>query len=110
VSRRLFGEGRSRRASSGVFCLVLLGLTLAALGHVAVQAKKDEVAGLLGREHAVHEELQADLRHLEIEIGRLKHPERLVREAQGRLGMTPEPADIRRLRPSVPAGLVREAR
>jgi hypothetical protein len=38
------GFGGRRRASSAVFLLALVGVTLAALGHVAVQAKTVEVA------------------------------------------------------------------
>ena len=84
---------RAPRAASGVFCLVLLGLTLGALGHVAVQAKQVEVGLLLGKERAAHDALLAERRHLEIELGRLKDPARLVKFAQEK-GMTPVPAGI----------------
>jgi hypothetical protein len=76
-----------------VFCLVLLGLTLGALAHVAVHAKQVEVGLLLGKERAAHDALLAERRHLEIELGRLKDPVRLVKFAQ-ELGMTPEPEAI----------------
>jgi hypothetical protein len=85
--------GRASRASSGVFCLVLLGLTLGALAHVAVQAKQVEVGLLLGKERAAHDALLAERRHLEIELGRLKDPARLVKFAQ-ETGMTAEPEAI----------------
>ena len=73
------GAGTRRRAGNALFCLVLLGLTLGALGHVAVQAKKVEVALQLAQEQAAHEELLAEQRHLQLDIGRLKEPRRLVR-------------------------------
>jgi hypothetical protein len=88
------GRGlRAPRVSSSVFCLVLLGLTLGALAHVAVHAKQVEVGLLLGRERAEHDALLAERRHLEIELGRLKDPARLVKFAQDN-GMTPEPEAI----------------
>ena len=95
------GAGTRRRAGNALFCLVLLGLTLWALGHVAVQAKKVEVALQLAQEQAAHEDLLAEQRHLQLDIGRLKEPRRLVQVAQTKLGMTPQPrAAIR----AVPAG------
>jgi cell division protein FtsL len=90
-----------RRAGNAVFLLVLLGLTLGALAHVAVQAKKVEVALQLAREGAAHEELAAQQRHLKLEIGKLKDPRRLVNVAQTRLGMTPQAAAIKVIRPQV---------
>ena len=36
--------GGGRRAGTGVLCLALLGLTLGALGHVAVHARMYDVA------------------------------------------------------------------
>jgi hypothetical protein len=84
---------RGHVASSTVFCLVLLGLTLGALAHVAVHAKQVEVGLALGKERAAHDSLLAERRHLEIELGRLKDPVRLVRMAQ-EMGMTPEPEAI----------------
>ena len=89
------GAGSRRRAGNVVFCLVLLGLTLGALGHVAVQAKKVEVALLLANEQTLHDDLLAQQRHLRNEIGRLKDPRRLVSIAQSKLGMTPRPVGIR---------------
>ena len=89
------GAGSRRRPGNVVFCVVLLGLTLGALGHVAVQAKKVEVALLLGKEQALHDELSAEQRHLRNEIGRLKDPRRLVHIAETKLGMTPRQLAIR---------------
>jgi cell division protein FtsL len=98
-------EARGRRPGAGVFCLVLLGLTLGALGHVAVQAKKDELALLLGKERADHEALLIERRQLKIEIGRLKDPARLVKLAEGTLGMAlVDSTSIRVVRPADLAG------
>ena len=96
------GAGSRRRFGNVVFCVVLLGLTLGALGHVAVQAKKVEVALLLGKEQALHDELVAQQRHLRNEIGRLKDPRRLVQIAQTKLGMTPRQVAIRQVMQAPP--------
>jgi cell division protein FtsL len=94
------GTGTRRRAGNALFCLVLLGLTVFALGHVAVQAKMVEVGLQLAQEQSAHEELLAEQRHLQLDIGRLKEPRRLVEVARSKLGMTPQPAAIRTLRPA----------
>jgi cell division protein FtsL len=93
------GAGTRRRAGNALFCLVLLGLTLFALGHVAVQAKTVEVGLRLAQEQSAHEELLAEQRHLQLDIGRLKEPRRLVEVARTKLGMTPQAAAIKTLRP-----------
>jgi hypothetical protein len=80
-------ETRSRRASVGVLCLVLLGLTLGALGHVAVKAKHMEVALALGQESAITNELAAEKRRLAAELSKLIHPDRM-KEAGEKLGMS----------------------
>ena len=87
---------RKRRMGSGVACLALLGLTLAALGHVAVQARKLDVALALRVALKDHHELVEQRRRLTAEIGRLKEPGRISATARDRLKMTPvEPNDIR---------------
>lgn len=87
---------RRRRMSAGVWCLVLLGLTLAALGHVAVQARQYEVALELGRERKRNDALRAEQRKLEAEIARLRDPGRIEREAREKLNMgLPAPTAIR---------------
>jgi hypothetical protein len=91
-----------RRPGTAMFLVVLFGLTLGALGHVAVQAQKNEIAAQLGREQAIHEELLSERRHRQIEIGRLRNPGRLVELARGRLGMTPQPAGFRSGAPERP--------
>mgnify|MGYP001769849308 CR=1 FL=1 len=82
------GHGK-QRVSLAVVVLVILGLTLGALGHVAVHAKRLEVALLLGEAERVHRELAEQRRHLEIEIGMLKDPGRVIAIARDQLQMRP---------------------
>jgi len=96
--RQLVGAAPRRRPGSALFVLVLFGLTLGMLGHVAVQAQKNEVAMRLEQERTLHEKLVAQRRHLEVEIGRLRNPKRLMDMAESRLGMTPKFGDIRVIR------------
>ena len=87
---------RRRRMGSGVASLVLLGLTLAALGHVAVQARHLDVALALGKEQKVQGELLEARRRLKTEIGHLKDPARISTMARDKLKMAPVvPSDIR---------------
>ncbi len=86
----------SGRTGTGVLCLVLLGLTLAALGHVAVHTRHQQVALELGREQRANFELVEERRKLETEVGKLKDPALLEQLARDRLGMAPPaPLDIR---------------
>jgi cell division protein FtsL len=86
---------RRRRMGSGVACLVLLGLTLAALGHVAVQASHLDVALALGKEQKIQGELLEQRRRLKNDIGRLKDPGRISVLAREKLKMAPVvPTDI----------------
>jgi cell division protein FtsL len=80
---------RRRRMGSGVACLVLLGLTLAALAHVAVQARHLDVALSLGKEQKTQSELYEQRRKLKSEIGRLKDPARISALARDALKMVP---------------------
>jgi cell division protein FtsL len=85
-----------QRASLAVIAFVILGLTLGALGHVAVHAKRQEVALQLGEAERVHRELAEQRRHLEIEIGMLKDPGRVIAIARDQLLMRPAaPENIR---------------
>jgi cell division protein FtsL len=90
--------GGRKRASSAVFVLALVGATLAALGHVAVQAKTVEVAVALASAREQHEELLAEQRRLELLVGELKDPGRLMAEGRKR-GMIATPAAIRVISP-----------
>lgn len=90
---------RPRRLSAGVGCLALLGMTLAALGHVAVHAKRLEVALELGKERTHYAHLLEERRQLELEIGMLKNTPRVIKEAREKLNMAPpEPTDVRVIR------------
>ena len=82
------GDGR-RRLGTGLIGLVVLGLTLGATAHVAVHAKRIEVAIALGKEERTFRELTEQRRHLEIEIGMLKDPARIIAIARDQLGMRP---------------------
>ena len=85
-----------RRLSIGLIGLIVLGATLVGTAHVAVHAKRIEVAIALGKEERVHRELTEAKRHLEIEIGMLKDPARVIAIAHDQLGMRPpQSADIR---------------
>jgi len=98
------GDGR-RRLGAGLVGLVVLGVTLGATGHVAVHAKRIEVAIALGKEERAFRELTEQRRHLEIEIGMLKDPARVIAIARDQLGMhPPAPEDIRALPPRAGAG------
>jgi len=97
-------DGR-RRLGLGVIALVVLGLTLIATGHVAVHVKRIEVAIALGKEERAFRELTEQRRHLEIEIGMLKDPARIIAIARDRLGMRPPDAtDIHAAVPQAQAG------
>jgi cell division protein FtsL len=94
---------RRRRASLAVIGFVILGLTLGALGHVAVHAKRLEVALALGDAERVHRELTERRRFLEIEIGMLKDPDRVIPFARDKLLMRPAaPENIRQLALAAP--------
>lgn len=92
-------QRRSGRAGSGIFLLVLLGATLVALAHVAVHARRVEVALALAREQSENRAMGEQRRRLRIELERLRDPARLVRLGREQLGMgEPEPGNIRSLR------------
>ncbi len=88
------GDGR-RRLGAGLVGLLVLGVTLGATAHVAVHAKRIEVAIALGKEERAFRELTEQRRNLEIEIGMLKDPARIIGIARDKLGMRPPaPEDI----------------
>jgi hypothetical protein len=108
ASKPPVASGGRRRAGSLVFLIALAGMTMGALAHVAVQAKTVEVALALGTERARHEELLTDRRRLELLLGTLKDPGRLMEEGRKR-GMVAKAAAIRRIgtvsmRPLPPGG------
>lgn len=87
--------GSKQRLNIGLIALVILGLTLIAIAHVAVHTKRIEVAIALGKQEQAFRELTEERRHLEIEIGMLKDPARIIAIARDQLGMRPPaPTDI----------------
>jgi cell division protein FtsL len=93
------GRGK-QRASLAVIAIIILVLTLGALGHVAVHAKRLEVALKLGEAERVHRELAEQRRHMEIEIGMLKDPGRVIAIARDQLQMRPAaPENIKTIAP-----------
>jgi cell division protein FtsL len=88
-------DGSKQRLNIGLIALVILGVTLIATAHVAVHAKRIEVAIALGKQEKAFRELVAERRQLEIEIGMLKDPARIIAIARDQLGMRPPaPTDI----------------
>jgi hypothetical protein len=88
--------GRRRGIGVGAFLLTLA--TAGALAHVAVRMKGIEVAYDLGRERRINGELEEQRRRLNIEIGMLKDPVRVVEIARDTLHMgPPAPGDTLRV-------------
>jgi len=81
------------RRGLGVGGVVLAIVTAGALAHVAVRIKSIEVAYALGRERHVATELEEQRRRLQIEIGMLKDPGRVVSIARDKLKMGPPDPD-----------------
>jgi len=91
------------RRGMGVGAVVLAIVTVGALAHVAVRIKSIEVAYALGRERHVATELEEQRRRLQIEIGMLKDPGRVVTIARDKLKMgPPDPDAIRAIGDSRP--------
>jgi cell division protein FtsL len=98
------------RRGIGVGAFVLALVTAGAMAHVAVRMKGIEVAYDLGREKRVNTQLEEERRRLNIEIGMLKDPVRIVSLARDKLKMgPPAPADIVRLTPGQVLGARAEA-
>jgi cell division protein FtsL len=90
------------RRGVGVWAFSLALLTAAALAHVAVRMHGIQIAYELGRERRANTELEEQRRRLNIEIGMLKDPGRVVGIARDKLQMgPPAPADVVRLDPGV---------
>jgi cell division protein FtsL len=90
------------RRGVGVWAFALALLTAGALAHVAVRMHGIQIAYELGRERRANTELEEQRRRLNIEIGMLKDPGRVVGIARDKLQMgPPAPADVVRLDPGV---------
>jgi len=98
--------GGRRGIGVGAFLLALV--TAGAMAHVGVRMKGIEVAYDLGRERRINTQLEEERRRLNIEIGMLKDPGRVVSIARDKLKMGP-PADIVRLAPGQILGARPEA-
>ncbi|HVU51342.1 MAG TPA: cell division protein FtsL [Polyangia bacterium] len=117
VAAAVRAELGSRRGI-GVGAFVLALVTAGALAHVGVRMKGIEVAYELGHERRINTQLEEERRRLNIEIGMLKDPVRVVSIARDKLKMgPPAPTDIVRLapgqllgaRPEAPAAPARRA-
>ena len=72
--------------------------TVGALAHVAVRMHSIQIAYALGRERRTNTELAEQRRRLNIEIGMLKDPDRVIGIAREKLGMgPPAPENVVRL-------------
>ena len=88
------------RRGIGVGAFLLALVTAGAMAHVGVRMKGIEVAYDLGREKQINTKLEEERRRLNIEIGMLKDPVRVVSFARDKLKMGPPAAsDIVRLAP-----------
>lgn len=95
--------GGRRGVGVGAFLLALV--TAGAMAHVGVRMKGIEVAYNLGRERHVNTQLEEERRRLNIEIGMLKDPVRVVSIARDKLQMgPPAQADVVRLVPGTVLG------
>ena len=81
------------RKGIGVGAFLLAVVTAGALAHVAVRIKGLEVAYALGHERKVATDLEEQRRRLQIEIGMLKDPGRVVQFARDKLKMGPPAPD-----------------
>ena len=81
------------RRGAGVGAFLLAVVTAGALAHVGVRLKSLEVAYDLGRERRIATELEEQRRRLQIEIGMLKDPGRVIAIARDKLNMGPPAPD-----------------
>ena len=98
------------RRGVGIWAFLLALCTVGALAHVAVRMHSIQIAYALGRERRANTELEEQRRRLNIEIGMLKDPDRVISIAREKLGMgPPAPENVVRLnagslvRPAAPA-------
>jgi cell division protein FtsL len=93
------------RRGIGVSAFVLALVTAGAMAHVGVRMKGIEVAYDLGRERRINSQLEEERRRLNIEIGMLKDPVRVVGIARDKLKMgPPAQTDVVRLVPGMVLG------
>lgn len=86
------------RRGAGVWAFLLALCTTGALAHVAVRMHGIQIAYALGRERRANTELEEQRRRLNIEIGMLKDPDRVIGIARETLGMgPPAPENVVRL-------------
>jgi cell division protein FtsL len=86
------------RRGVGVWAFLLALCTAGALAHVAVRTHGIRIAYALGRERRTNTELEEQRRRLNIEIGMLKDPDRVIGIAREKLGMgPPAPENVVRL-------------
>jgi cell division protein FtsL len=90
----------ANRRGVGVWAFLLALVTIGALAHVAVRMHGIQIAYDLGRERRTNTQLEEQRRRLNIEIGMLKDPDRVITVARDKLHMGPPPANaIVRLTP-----------
>ena len=90
------------RRGVGVWAFLLALCTAGALTHVGVRMHSIQIAYALGRERRTNTELAEQRRRLNIEIGMLKAPERVIGIARDELAMgPPAPSNVVRLGPGV---------
>jgi cell division protein FtsL len=86
------------RRGAGVWAFLLALVTAGALVHVAVRMHGIQIAYDLGRERRANTELEERRRRLNIEIGMLKDPARIISVARTELHMGPPgPGEMVRL-------------
>ena len=86
------------RRGVGVMAFLLALVTAGALAHVAVRMHGIQIAYALGKERRTNTELGEQRRRLNIEIGMLKDPDRVIGVAREKLGMgPPAPENVVRL-------------
>jgi cell division protein FtsL len=82
-------RGLPAKRGAGVGAFLLAIVTAGALAHVGVRIKGLQVAYDLGSERRIATELEEQRRRLQIEIGMLKDPGRVVAIARDKLNMGP---------------------
>jgi cell division protein FtsL len=86
------------RRGAGVWAFLLALCTVGALAHVAVRMHGIQIAYALGHERRTNTQLEEQRRRLNIEIGMLKDPGRIISIAREKLDMgPPAPENVVRL-------------